>query len=68
MLVPVSTRAIVARLNRCEGFKIHLSRPGTQARARLGKFYIVENGKAQGVLLAKYARELGVLKQYEEIV
>jgi hypothetical protein len=71
--IPISKRALMQRLNRrlaAEGEKLLTAR-GTQAMLDLGEFYTIDVGRnmicRKAVDPAALARQLGVLKPYEEV-
>jgi hypothetical protein len=72
--VPITLRALIARINRklkpeMEALK---ATRGERARADLGDFYIVDVGRnflvASHVDPETYGRELGVLRDYEVVI
>jgi hypothetical protein len=71
--LPVSTRALLARINRALRDQNRELRPtkGHKAREEFGDFYVVDTGKNQlvewNIDLAKYALELGCLQPYERL-
>jgi hypothetical protein len=78
--VPVSERAVLARINRKlagDNEQIRQPRPGTRAQAELGDFYRLRFGRGGSepstnvidthVDLETLARELGVLSPWEVV-
>jgi hypothetical protein len=71
--LPVSTRAILARINRALRDQNRELRPtkGHKAQEEFGAFYIIDTGKNQlvewNIDLAKYVFELGCLQPYERL-
>ena len=73
--VPVSRRALVARINRRlreTELTLRISRPNSRSWAELGEFYLVNDGNhVTGPWvsdLEAYGREVGALKEYEVLV
>jgi hypothetical protein len=69
--IPVTLRAILTRVNRklaIEGQVLHTARE--PRRRELGMHYVVGSGGVvrTNVDAEEFARELGVLRQYEKIV
>jgi len=72
--VVVSTRAIVQRINRVlkdQDEMLKVARDGSRLEQQVGQYYIVDfrrNRVARhGVSLPHLARELGVLREYENV-
>jgi hypothetical protein len=72
--VPVSKRALIARLNRklaADDEIVRTTRDNTRARQDLGEFYVVDtrhNGcNASDIDLEDYGRSRGVLAEYEHL-
>jgi len=74
--VPITERALSQRINRKlvgENEGLRSTRPGSEAASKLGRFYIVDLGRnsitAHGIdSLEQLGRELGVVRDHEEIV
>ncbi len=66
--VPVSKRALLARLNRqLDKCVVKVARG--RAREIFGDYYIIDkDGQPSAINLEQFAREAGVLKPYEEMV
>lgn len=70
---PVSERALFARLNRAlakQGESLKRCRADTRSHLELGNYFIVGDGNAvtaKHVDIAALAREMEVLKDYEEL-
>ena len=72
--VPVSERALVGRINRAlrdYDRMIRKNRPGGRAELEMGRYFELDtriNGATQyHVDIEQYGRELGVLKEWEEL-
>lgn len=71
--VPISERALVARINRQlnkEDQQLRKCRPDQRGYGELGDFYIVGDRtgvEAQHVDIERLGKELGVLKPYEKL-
>jgi hypothetical protein len=70
--VPISKRALLARLNRkldADHAAVKITRDGTPARRSLGEYYIVADGGVTyaNVDLESYGRQHGVLAQHEHL-
>jgi hypothetical protein len=78
--IPVSTRALVQRVNRKlakDNEQIRATRAGTRARVDLGEYYQLRFGRTASepstniidtqVDLAQLGRELGVLESWERL-
>jgi hypothetical protein len=70
--VPVTERALFARVNRAltkKGEHLYKSHPGSALRDNVGIFYRIENDHIAdaNVNLEAFARELGVLADFEEL-
>jgi hypothetical protein len=68
---PVNERALLVRINRrlaSEGQQLH-SAPRGVAREELGRFYLVGDDKVlrRDLDLEAFAREIGVLKPWEQV-
>jgi len=73
-LVPVSERALMARVNRklkINGMALKRCKVDSPWREKLGKFYVVDIVKDQvestGISLIRLAKELKALKHYESL-
>ena len=76
MKVPVTMRALIARINRKlapQDLQLKTAR-GMRVRVDVGDYYVI-NTRINGIMQRykdcdpeELARELGVLKQYEEVV
>ena len=72
--VPVTTRAVVQRINRKlkdKGQQLRATR-GASARSHLGDYYVIDHERNfvidQHAILKTWARDLGVLQPWEELV
>ena len=71
--VPVTERALFARLSRAlkkEGQILRRCRAGTNGHQELGDYYVIGESNvvsAKHVDLAEWAKESGVLKEYEKL-
>lgn len=72
--VPVSTIALELRVKRALAKTDELlrkNRPGSNAERQMGQYFIVDsrnNITATNIDLEKTARELGLMKDYEEVM
>lgn len=71
--VPVTSRAILARVNRQlakDGQSLKKCPPGSKAFAELGPYYLINGRKGlirTAIDLPEFATELGCLRPYERI-
>jgi hypothetical protein len=72
--VPVSARALLQRVNRkldADGEIVKRTRDGSRARVDMGEYFVVDTAvggaRATNIDLESYARELGVMADWEAL-
>jgi hypothetical protein len=70
--LPVTERALFARVNRAlakKGERLYKSHPHSRLRDNVGTFYRIEKDNIAdiNVSLERFARQLGVMADYEEL-